>query len=100
VEARACGAVHPDGVVCLVPVFFETAAKTCASCGSMTTGEVVYQHQPPHESWNGDGVVTHRWEENSATTITVKDYPRDVYSRSPHMPPVVHQVAVQARFGS
>lgn len=54
IQVRACGSVHSEGVVCLVPVYFETPACGCA--------DRVYEHPGYHEATTADG-VTHRWSE-------------------------------------
>lgn len=65
-QIRECGAVHPDGVVCSLPVYYE---KGCCY-------DKVVPHEEPHESTSKDGRVTHRWEEVSK----VMDLPFDAYS--------------------
>lgn len=55
IQVRACGSVHSDGVVCLVPVYFETPACGCA--------DRVYEHDGYHEATDPDSGVTHRWSE-------------------------------------
>lgn len=49
-----CGAVHSEGVVCLIPVYRESS-KCCAE--HMT----IYAHEQPHEAMDENGVITHRW---------------------------------------
>jgi hypothetical protein len=58
--SRPCGAVHSDGVVCLIVVFIERV-NDCECCG----GEIVYHHEGPHEAADEDG-VKYRW-----TAVTV-----------------------------
>jgi hypothetical protein len=43
IQCRTCGAVHPEGVVCVIPVFYEVL---CDMCGSETS----YNHDGPHEA--------------------------------------------------
>ena len=65
IYTRDCGAVHPEGVVCIIPVFAERA---CCS-------EVIYPHDGPHEVTNEHGVVTHRWiEERVVTDLPFNGY--------------------------
>lgn len=52
---RECGAVHSDGVICLIGIFVEKVAD-CECCG----GEIVYHHEGPHEAADEDG-VKYRW---------------------------------------
>lgn len=54
IQVRECGSVHSEGVVCMVPVYFETPACGCA--------DRVYEHPGYHEVTTDDG-VTHRWSE-------------------------------------
>lgn len=70
-QTRGCGAVHPDGVVCVKTVYFEHGC--CA--------DTIYGHDDPHEHIDQDGVITHKWEE----TLVVKDLPYDGY-RKPKTP--------------
>lgn len=60
-----CGAVHPEGVVCLVPIFYERR------CCIVET----YAHDGPHEAATDDGLITHRWIEE----LVVTDLPFDSY---------------------
>jgi hypothetical protein len=53
-NTRPCGAVHSDGVACLIPVLYE--ALTCGC------GDYVYDHDGPHESEDENG-VKYRWTE-------------------------------------
>lgn len=69
-QCRECGAVHPEGVVCLVPIFFEVE---CHHCGR----EECYTHPGPHEHADHEGVITHRW----VTEMVIKDLPYDGYMR-------------------
>lgn len=55
-----CGSVHPEGVVCVVPIMF----KRIGCCHTVTT----YAHDGPHEARTDDGVVTHRWIEETVIT--------------------------------
>ena len=55
IQVRECGSVHSDGVVCLVPVYFETPACGCA--------DRVYEHTGYHEATDPQSGVTHRWTE-------------------------------------
>jgi len=65
-----CGSVHPEGVICLVPVFYERIC-TDPNCGAMTT----YGHDGPHEAVTDDGLITHRWVEE----LVVTDLPFNGY---------------------
>lgn len=65
-KTRPCGALHPEGVPCLILVFHE---KGCCN-------DLVYPHDEPHEHANKEGVVTHRWEE----VTQIKDLPFDCYA--------------------
>lgn len=67
IQVRECGTVHPDGAVCIIPVFFETPACGCA--------DKVYEHDGPHEAHDEYG-VSHRWTE----VLTVEDADFDCYS--------------------
>jgi hypothetical protein len=64
-KCRECGAVHPEGVVCMVPIFYET--RCCL--------EQTYAHPGPHEASTEEGVITHRWIEERVIT----DVPFDAY---------------------
>jgi len=64
IYTRDCGAVHPEGVVCIIPVFAE---KACCS-------EVIYPHDGPHQVVV-EGQVTHRWIEEHVIT----DLPFNAY---------------------
>lgn len=64
-KVRECGALHPDGVPCVLSVYYE---KGCCT-------DKVFPHEEPHEAVR-DGVVTHRWEE----VTKVMDLPFDAYS--------------------
>jgi len=68
-RTRNCGAVHSDGVVCLLPVLFEAL-----NCGC---GDMVYPHEGPHESCDTEG-VRYRWEE----VLVIQDLPFDTYSEA------------------
>lgn len=61
-----CGAVHPEGVVCLIPIFFERR------CCVVET----YAHDGPHEAATEDGLITHRWIEE----LVVTDMPFNAYA--------------------
>jgi hypothetical protein len=65
VAARDCGAVHPDGMVCILPVFAE---RLCCS-------ERVFPHDGPHQVHGDDGVITHRWVEE----LIIRDLPFNTY---------------------
>ena len=54
IQVRQCGSVHSEGVVCMVPVYFEAPPCGCA--------DRVYAHTGYHEAVTEDG-VTHRWTE-------------------------------------
>lgn len=62
-----CGSMHPEGVICLVPVFYESAE----CCHAIVT----YGHDGPHEAATPDGVITHRW----ITEMVVTDLPFNAY---------------------
>jgi hypothetical protein len=66
IKTRACGAVHPDGVVCSLMVMVQ---EGCCH-------EKVFEHEEPHSHCRDDGTVTHRWE----AVLVVKDLPYDAYS--------------------
>jgi hypothetical protein len=68
-QCGTCGAVHPLGVVCMVPIFFEQ--KCCYP--------ITYAHKGPHEAGvqDADGVlvITHRWiEERVITDLPFNSY--------------------------
>ena len=67
IQVRACGSVHPDGVACMLPVYFETPACGCA--------DIVYAHDGPHEASDEYG-VSHRWNE----ILTIEDADFDCYA--------------------
>jgi len=54
---RDCGAVHPEGVVCVIPIMYEMQCCT----------ERTYPHHGPHEH-RVNGRVTHRWVEELVIT--------------------------------
>jgi hypothetical protein len=60
-----CGAVHPEGMVCLIPIFIEK------KCCLVTT----YGHNGPHEAADAEGVITHRWIEE----LVITDLPFNAY---------------------
>lgn len=62
-----CGSMHPEGVICLVPVFFE---RTCCTVNT-------YGHDGPHEAATADGVITHRWIEE----LVITDLPFNAYGQ-------------------
>lgn len=66
IQTRPCGAVHSDGVICLIPVLFEALHCGC--------GDMVYPHEQPHEAVDEDG-VRYRWEE----VLMIQDLPFDTY---------------------
>lgn len=68
IQTRACGAIHSDGVVCLIPVLFEALHCGC--------GDMVYPHEQPHEAVDEEG-VRYRWEE----VLMIQDLPFDAYAR-------------------
>ena len=67
IQTRPCGAVHSDGVVCLIPVLFEALHCGC--------GDMVYPHEQAHEAVDDQG-VRYRWEE----VLMIQDLPFDTYS--------------------
>lgn len=67
IQTRPCGAVHSDGVVCLIPVLFEALHCGC--------GDMVYPHEQAHEAVDEEG-VRYRWEE----VLVIQDLPFDSYS--------------------
>jgi hypothetical protein len=64
-SCRVCGAVHPEGVVCFVPILYEV--RCCV--------ERTYPHEGPHEAVDGEGLVTHRWIEE----LVITDLPYNFY---------------------
>jgi hypothetical protein len=64
-QCGTCGAVHPEGVVCMIPVFYE---KRCCL-------EHTFAHDGPHEAGTDDGQITHRWIEELVCT----DLPFNAY---------------------
>jgi hypothetical protein len=67
---RECGAMHPEGAVCLRPIYFEV--KCCH--------EKVYPHDGPHEATDSAGRITHRWiEERVITDMPFNAYGPDGY---------------------
>lgn len=66
IQTRPCGAVHSDGVVCLIPVLFEALHCGC--------GDMVYPHEQAHEALDDEG-VRYRWEE----VLMIQDLPFDSY---------------------
>lgn len=69
-KCRECGAVHPEGMVCMIPVMYE---KRCCL-------EQTYAHDGPHEAGHHDPdtdtvVITHRWIEELVCT----DLPFNAY---------------------
>lgn len=66
IQTRACGAVHTEGAVCLIPVLFEALHCGC--------GDMVYPHEQPHEATDENG-VRYRWEE----VLMIQDLPYDSY---------------------
>lgn len=67
IQTRPCGAMHSDGVFCLIPVLFEALHCGC--------GDMVYPHEQPHEACDDNG-VRYRWEE----VLVIQDLPFDTYS--------------------
>lgn len=70
-HTRACGAVHSDGVVCMLQVYAEPG---CCS-------DKIYPHEGPHECIVRHGekaVVTHRWVE----ITKLVELPFDAFSPS------------------
>lgn len=67
IQTRPCGAVHSEGVVCLIPVLFEALHCGC--------GDMVYPHEQAHEAVD-EGGVRYRWEE----VLMIQDLPYDSYS--------------------
>ena len=65
-QTRPCGAVHSDGVVCLIPVLYEPLHCGC--------GDMVYPHEQAHEATDTEG-VRYRWEE----VLMIQDLPYDTY---------------------
>jgi hypothetical protein len=63
-RTRQCGAVHPEGVICVLMVFAE---RPCCV-------DVIYPHEGPHEV-HRDGMVTHRW----ITEMVITDLPFNGY---------------------
>ena len=66
IQTRPCGAVHSDGVACLIPVFYEPLHCGC--------GDMVYPHEQAHEACDPSG-VRYRWEE----VLMIQDLPYDSY---------------------
>ena len=68
-QTKTCGKIHPDGVPCTKPVFYEEGC--CAP--------KVYDHNGPHEHLDKPlaegGVITHRWEE----VLQIVDLEHDAY---------------------
>lgn len=62
---RECGAVHPEGVVCVIPIM---AHLRCCI-------QETYAHEGPHEAATPEGVVTHRWIEE----LVITDLPFNAY---------------------
>lgn len=69
IQTRPCGAVHSDGVVCLIPVLFEALHCGC--------GDMVFPHEQPHEAVDETG-VRYRWVE----VLMIQDLEYDTYSMS------------------
>lgn len=67
IQTRPCGAVHSDGVVCIIPVLFEALHCGC--------GDMVYPHEQAHEAVDDEG-VRYRWEE----VLMIQDLPFDAYA--------------------
>jgi hypothetical protein len=67
IQTRSCGAVHSDGVVCFIPVLFESLHCGC--------GDMSFPHEEPHEAVDEDG-VRYRWEE----VLVIQDLPFDAYA--------------------
>jgi len=72
-QCRGCGAVHPEGVVCLVPIFFEIGLCDCGTRHLLL--DKLYAHPGPHEAATEEGEITHRWMEE----LVVTDLPFDGY---------------------
>ena len=66
-QTRPCGSLHSDGVVCLIPVMFESLHCGC--------GDMVFPHDGPHESVD-EGNVRYRWEE----VLVIQDMEYDTYA--------------------
>ena len=66
IQTRPCGAVHSDGVVCLIPVLFESLHCGC--------GDMSFPHEQPHEAVDEEG-VRYRWEE----ILVIQDLEYDSY---------------------
>lgn len=64
ITSRDCGAVHPEGVVCTLPVYAE---RPCCV-------DVIYPHDGPHEV-TVEGVITHRW----ISELVITDLPFNSY---------------------
>jgi hypothetical protein len=71
---RECGAIHPEGAVCVLPIYYEV--KCCH--------ETIYAHKGPHEAVNSGGIITHRWVEERVIT----DLPFNAYAPNGHDPDV------------
>lgn len=63
---RECGAVHPEGVACFIPILYEPLSCSC--------GDRTYQHEGPHEAVTPEG-VKFRWEE----VLIIRDLPFNTY---------------------
>jgi hypothetical protein len=66
-KTRPCGCVHPEGLYCVIPVFYIVHCEHCSA-------EKHYAHDGPHEAIV-DGVVALRWLE----TVEVEDLDYNAY---------------------
>jgi len=65
-ECHACGAVHPEGALCMIPIF--SRQKCCL--------RDIYPHDGPHEAATQEGLITHRWIEE----VVITDLPFNGYA--------------------
>jgi hypothetical protein len=66
-QTKDCGCVHPEGLICIVPVLYKPMCSHCQT-------DQVYAHEGPHEALI-DGLVKFRWVE----TVQIEDLSYNAY---------------------